>query len=81
MTLGRDWVAADLPAIARTPAAQPPDVLLTLRTYRRGVDGEVVDESPLREITGAQHLPPLPNLTAWPPCECPRCMPGKRRQL
>ncbi|MDX3214583.1 hypothetical protein PV318_03355 [Streptomyces sp. ME02-6991-2B] len=59
-------------AIAKDPAVQPPAVLMTLRTYRRGVDGEVVDESPRREITSAQNPAPLLS-SQWPLCECPRC--------
>ncbi|MEU4095534.1 hypothetical protein [Streptomyces sp. NPDC026673] len=49
-----------------------PKVLMTLRTYRRGVDGQVLDQTPVREITSAQNLAPLGSAWHWPPCQCPR---------
>ncbi|MFD3455808.1 hypothetical protein ACFWVC_26970 [Streptomyces sp. NPDC058691] len=67
---------ADTPVDQPAEAEIPPVVLLTLRTYRIGVDGKVTDEQPRREITSAQDLPPIGSAWDWPPCQCPTHAPG-----
>lgn len=63
----------------RTAVEQPPMVLMTLRAYRVLPDGTRVEQAPRREVTSAQNLAPMASAWAWPPCECPRHMPGRHR--
>lgn len=73
MTGWGDVMTTAMAEVLPVDYAEP--VLLTLRAYRVQPDGTRVEVAPRQEITSAQKLAPLAS-GWWPPCECPRCMPG-----